>query len=110
MKVKMDIVLLIETQNYQKLRDVLLKDDIVSRASIIFKEGSIIKKEGYFCYISGTDKQCKKALELIKEVDEKTGKVIELAEEVKNKEKEEVINKIKEEENRALEGFGNILG
>ncbi len=103
----MEIVLKMETKNYQKVKDILLKDDAVSRASIVFKEGSIIGKENYYCYLSGTDELCKRALELLK--DKKTGEVIELAKEVTGKEKDELINKIKEEEKRALEGFGNLI-
>lgn len=97
--IKMEIVLHIETKDYSKLRDILLKDDLVSRASIVFKEAKTLsKEEGYFCYISGTEYQCKKALELTKD----------LSKEIKDK--EEIINKIKEEENKAEEGFGGIFG
>lgn len=109
-RIKMEIVLQIETNNYPKVKDILFKDDSVSRASIVFKDGSIVKKEGYFSYISGSDEQCKRALELVKIKDEKTDEIIELAKEVTGKEKDEVINKIKEEEDRAAEGFGNIIG
>lgn len=94
----MEILLQTETKNYSKVRDVLLKDDLVSRASIIFKEAKTLSnEEGYYLYISGTEDQCKKALELTKD----------LAKEIKDKEK--IINKIKEEENRAQEGFGSIF-
>lgn len=106
----MEIVLQIETKNYQKVKDILLKDDSVSRASIVFKEGNIIGKDEYYSYISGRDEQCKKALELIRQKDEKTGEVIELAKEIIGKDKEELINKIKEEESKATESFGSILG
>jgi hypothetical protein len=95
----MEIVLLIETKNYQKARDALLKDDVVSRASVTFKEGSFIRKKDYYCYISGLDEQCKRAIELSKD----------LAKEVTGKEKDEVINKIKEEENKAIESMGSIF-
>ena len=105
----MEIVLKIESKNYAKVKDILLTDDIVSRSSMIFKEGSIIGKEGYYCYLSGTEDQCKKALELIKEKTE-TGEIVELAEKANDKEKKELINKIKEEEDKAIEGFGNIIG
>lgn len=95
----MEILLQTETKNYSKLRDVLLKDDLVSRASILFKEAKTLSDmEGYLCYISGTEEQCKKALEIIKD----------LVKEIKDKEK--IINKIKEEENKAQEGFGEIFG
>ena len=109
-RIRMELVLQIETKNYQKVKDILLKDDSVSRASIVFKEGGIIGKEGYYCYISCNDDQYKRALELVKEKNEKTGEIIELAKEVVGKEKDELINEIKEEEDRAIEGFGNIMG
>lgn len=96
----MEVVLHFKSENYAKGKDVLLSDDAVSRASMTFKEGSIVGRKGYFCYLSGTDEQCKKAVELTKE----------LAEEVTEEEKEQVINKIKKEEDTAIEGFGNILG
>src|SRR4030042_4292316 len=99
----MEIVLHIESKNYAKVKDILLKDDIVSRSSMTFKEGGIIKKEGYYCYLSGTEEQCKKALELIKEKNEETSEETELANEASKEEKEELINKIKEEEDKAIE-------
>lgn len=101
----MDLLLQIKLENYPKVKDILLKDDVVSRASIKFKDAKEFEKEGYYCYISGLEEQCKRALELIK--DSKGNK---LAEEVKGKNKEKVVNKFKEEEDRAMEGFGNIFG
>jgi hypothetical protein len=96
----MEIVLQIESKNLQKLKEVLLKDDLVSRASIVFKEGkSLINKEGYFCYVSGSEEQCKKAVEISKD----------LAKEAEAKDKTEVIAKIKEEQDKASEGFGSIF-
>ena len=105
----MEIVLQIESKNYQKVKEILSKDDIVSRSSMTFKEASIIEKEGYYCYISGTDEQCKRALEIIKEKNEETGEEVELAKEASTEEKEKVMNKIKEEEDKAIEGFGGII-
>ncbi len=96
----MEIVLHFKSENFAKCKDILLTDDIVGRASFTFKEGSIIGKDGYFCWLSGTEEQCKRALELIKE----------LAEEVKDETKSQLINKIKEEEDKAVSGFGDILG
>lgn len=96
----MEIVLHIKSENFAKVKDILLSDDVVGRASLVFKEGSIIGKDGYYVYLSGTDEQCKKALELIKG----------LAEEVKDETRSQLIKKIKEEEEKAIEGFGNIFG
>jgi hypothetical protein len=96
----MEIVLQIESKNLQKVKDILLKDDIVSRASIVFKEGKALSsKEGYYCYISGTEEQCKRVIELTKEV----------AKEAAEKEKIGIIKKIKEEQDKASEGFGGIF-
>jgi len=106
----MEIVLSMEQKNLQRVKDILLKDDVVSRASIVFKEAKgLTGKEGFYCYISGSEEQCKKALEKVKMKNEKTGEVTELAKEVSSKEKEEVVSKIKEEEDKALEGFGGIF-
>ncbi|MEM7821627.1 MAG: hypothetical protein QXX38_02340 [Candidatus Aenigmatarchaeota archaeon] len=96
----MDIVIFVETKNYQRLREILLGDDVVSRASLIFKDAKILTgREGYFCYISGTEEQCKKVLGLVKG----------LAKEIKDKEKDDIINKIREEEETATRGFGYIF-
>jgi alpha-D-ribose 1-methylphosphonate 5-triphosphate synthase subunit PhnG len=97
----METLLLIESKNLQKGKDLLLKDDVVSRASIMWKEAKAFGfSQGYYCYISGTEEQVKRAVELAKE----------LLKEVKEKEKEKVIRKIKEEQDRALEGMGGIFG
>ncbi len=96
----MEIVLHFKSENFAKCKDILLSDDIVGRASLVFKESSIIGKDGYYCYLSGTEEQCERALELMKD----------LAEEVKDETKSQLINKIKEEEERAISGFGDILG
>jgi len=97
----MEVVISIEMKNLQKVKDILMKDDVVSRASIVFKEAKgITGKEGYYCYLSGLDEQCKRALELAKD----------LVKEIKDKEKSDVINKIKEEEDKAIKGFGGIFG
>ena len=75
----METLLLIESKNLQKAKDLLLKDDVVSRASLTWREAkSFGFSEGYYIYISGTDEQVKGAEELTKE----------LRKEVKDKEKE----------------------
>jgi len=108
----MEVVLQIKADKYENMKNKLMKDDLVSRASIIFKEAKAIdeSKEGYYCYISGTDDQCKKALGMIKAKNPKTGEEFIYAEEVSGKEKNKVIEKIKEEQDRASEAFGGIFG
>jgi len=97
----MEIVLKIKKENLQKVKDILLKDDTISRASLIFKEAKSLGFNGneYFCYISGLEEACKKAKELTKDSAEITNK----------KEEEGIIKKIKEEEESAMSGFGNIF-
>lgn len=97
----MEVLLRVGTDDFHKFRGLLLKDELASKASIKFKEG----KEGYYCYIRGTDKHCKKALEL---AGDEEGNL--LAEEITGEEKEKVINKIKADEDKAIEGFGNLFG
>ena len=97
----MELLLAVESKNYSKLKDILLKDDIASRASLVFKEAKGFgPEEGYYCYVSGADEQCKKVLELTKD----------LTKEVKDKKKGEIISKIREEEDNASSAFGGIFG
>lgn len=90
----MEIVVFVEQENFEKLKDALFKDEIVSRASIKYKKS---EKNGYYFIISGNEEQIKKARELCKE----------LGEEVKEKEK--ILEENKKEEEKAIEGFGNIF-
>ena len=85
----MEIVFKIKKQNLQKVKDVLLKDELVSKASIVFKESKSLgfDEDEYFCYISGLEEACSKAKELVKD----------LAETVTSVEEEKIISKIKEE-------------
>jgi hypothetical protein len=108
----MELVLSMTADKYQKVKDRIQKDNLTSRASMVFKEAKTINegKEGYYCYISGTEEQCKRILELIAPKNPKTGEVFIYATEVSGKEKDLVIAKIKEEEDKALEGFSGIFG
>ncbi len=98
----MDIIFKFERSNLEEVKRLLMGDDVVARGSLIFRESSGLgmKDEGYYCYISATEKICKKAKELI-------GRIVKMTE---GKEKEEVIEKIKTEEQKAAEGFGAIFG
>ena len=98
----MEMVFKIEKKNSEEAKRILLADDIVSRGSVQFKEASTLgmKRDVYYCYIAGTDAVCNKAKELTKDI-------VKL---VEGKEKDEVIAKIKAEEEKAAEGFGAIFG
>lgn len=98
----MEAIFKIEKKNLQKVKDILLKDEIVSKASITFKESKSLELKGdyYYCYISGLEEACKKAKELTKGL-------VEIANEVETK---KIIEKIKSDEESAISGFGSIFG
>jgi len=98
----MEVVLKIKKQNLQKVKDLFLKDDTISRASVVFKEAKTLGLTGddYYCYISGIDNACEKAKKSVKD----------LAEIVKKNDEKKIIEKIKVEEESAMSGFGSIFG
>ena len=97
----MEVVFEIEKKNLQKVKNVLLKDDTVSRASVLFKEAKTFgfDKDVYYCYVSGLEEACEKAKELMKDLGKVSSK----------KTKEQVVQKIKQEEESAMTGFGDIF-
>lgn len=92
----------IEKKNLQRVKNTALKDEVVSKASILIKEAKSLglKETVYYCYISGLEEACKKAEELMKDIGEK----------VSEENKEKIIKLIKQEEESALTGFGDIFG
>lgn len=96
----MKAVYLVSTDNKQKAEDALKKDDLVSRGSITIRLATSleIKEDGYFIVLDGSDQALKQAEELLKGIAEKY------------KDAELVLKRIQEQEDRAVEGFGNILG
>lgn len=96
----MEIILFVSKKDFPNAKNMLLTNDTVSRASIVFKEASSLgyEEEGYYCYVSGSEEACKEAKNITKKI----------ATIPKNS--KEIIKKIKEEEAKAAEGFGNIFG
>ena len=96
----MQEVFIVDSENKSKAEELLKNDDLVSRGSIAIKSPASIdiKEGGYFFVLDASEETIKRAEDLLKDI----GK--------KYKEKEKVINKIKEQEDKAAEGFGNILG
>lgn len=96
----MQEVFLLKSENKLKAEDIVKKDDIVNRGSIAIKQPASLgfKEDGFFLVIDAQPAALKRAEELLKGVAEKY------------KNKEAVLKKIKEEEDKAIEGFGNILG
>jgi len=93
----MELVMRVTHKSLNRVRDILLKDNEISRLSIRFREGKDFGIEGYIIYISGPEELCKKAKE----------KVEEFVENVENE--DDILKRIKEEEERAIEGFGNLF-
>lgn len=98
----MEVVFKIKKQDLQKVKNVILKDEVVSKASIIFKEsgGLGLKGNDYYCYISGLEETCNKAKGLMKNL----GKI------ASKRDTEKVIAQIKSEEESAMTGFSSIFG
>ncbi len=93
-------VFLVKTENKQKVEDLLKKDDVVSRGSITIRTAASldIKEEGYFFILDMPESSLKIAEGLTKGIAEKY------------KHGENIIKKVQEQEDSAIEGFGNILG
>ncbi|MBI5331974.1 MAG: hypothetical protein HZB65_00205 [Candidatus Aenigmarchaeota archaeon] len=92
-------VFLVSGDKKQKAEDLLKKDDITMRQSIVTRMCSSLgfEEDGFFIIISGSDDAVKRAKELLKE----------LALPYKNKEK--VLKRNDEIEDQATSGFGFIF-
>ena len=95
----MEIVLYVDNDKAEKLRSILLKDDVVSRANVVFREAKPMNKEGFYVRIIGDKEQCERAIELSKE----------LAEEVSGEEKEKILDTLRKEDEEMLSGFSGIF-
>ncbi len=92
----------ISAKNGKKAEDILKKDDLASRGSIVLRDAKVlgIEKEGYFLFYEGSEEAVKRVKELINEFTE----VVD-AELLKKAEKE-----FEKESEKALRGFGEIFG
>ena len=89
----------VSSDNKSKVEEIFKKDEEINRGSITIRTASSLDMEGdYFIILDTAEDRIKKAKELVKE----------LAKPYKNAKK--VLEKIDEQEDSAIEGFGNILG
>lgn len=95
----MELILYVERGSADKLREILLKDDVVSRANVLFRDAKSLGKDGYYVRVLGSEEQCKKALELAKD----------LAEEVSGEEREKVLKMLESEDEEMLSGFSGVF-
>jgi hypothetical protein len=98
----MDWIAFVKRENVRKAEEILRNDFELSSQSINIRDAKPlgIEKDGSFFLISGTEEGVKKSKELIKE----------FTENVDDKDLKKVAEKVKEEEARAAEAFGAILG
>ncbi|GBC70988.1 hypothetical protein HRbin02_00763 [Candidatus Calditenuaceae archaeon HR02] len=88
------------TSGAQDLERILLSDDTASRANIVLKDAKLLLgREGYYIRIVGTEEQLRRVDELLREK----------ARLVVGEELGQVIAKMREEDERALSGFGGIF-
>lgn len=96
----MEILIKVDKQNVSKALEILQKDDIVSRSNILYISREYGGAPSNYIRIVGDEEQCKRALELTKEI----------AAEVCGDEKDYILRLIKSETDETLEGFGAIIG
>ena len=98
----MQALFFVPMENYSKVRNIVMNDDTLSRQSLNFRDGNAlgIDKEGYYLEIVGNENAIKKARDLLKD----------LTKEVAGREEDEILKKIAEQEESAMEGFGSIFG
>jgi len=96
------IIFEVKTEDVSKINQ-MIKDDLVSRQSILNRDASSlnIKKNVSYIKIEGNEKGIKKAEEIAKELKFKK---------LNKKESEEINIKIKEQEDSAADGMGMIFG
>jgi len=96
----MRVVYLLPAENKAKAEELLKKDDAVNRGSITIRSALSldIEEDGYFIVYDGSDEAVKLADGLLKGLAERYKKAVD------------VLRKLDEQEDAAIEGFGNILG
>ena len=96
------VIFEVKTEEVSKINQ-MLKDDLVSRQSILNRDASSlnIKKDVSYIKIEGSEEGLKKAKEIAKEFKFKK---------LNNKESKEINIKIKEQEDSAADGMGMIFG
>ncbi|MBN2203381.1 MAG: hypothetical protein JW700_04325 [Candidatus Aenigmarchaeota archaeon] len=99
----MDWILFVKKENVSKAEHAV-KDDLseASRQSIIIKDAKAldIDKDGSFFLIGGSEEGVNSVKKVLQE----------FSEDIDQAELDKALAKIKEEEDKALEGFGGIFG
>ncbi len=89
----------VKPENKNKVENIIKSDDITSRHSISFRDLSTMNLgDGYVLIVDAPEEVLKRVEELCEGLLEKFDK------------KEEVLKIMSEEEDKAINGFGNIFG
>lgn len=89
----------VSADNKSKAEELLKRDEEINRGSITLKAASSLDIDGdYFIILDASEERVEKAKTLLKDI----------AKPYKHAKK--VLDKLDEQENAAIEGFGNILG
>lgn len=93
-------VFLVSADHKSKVEDMLKKDDEIARGSINVRSAASldIEEDGYFIILDASHERIEKAKHLIHEFAKPYAHA------------KKVLDKFDEQENAAIEGFGNILG
>lgn len=96
----MKLVFFVEKEKLESVKNSLSKDPF-SRHSATIRDAEILESErkGNFILFEGSEKVCKDLKEELEG----------LAEELKGEKKSEIMEKIQEEEESAMKGFGGIF-
>ena len=98
----MKILFYLEKDKYQKSSDLVMKNDLLSRQSINFREAASLglKETGYYLELDCSQEAVEEARKLLKD----------LAKELAGDEKNKILEIISKQEESANAGFGSIFG
>lgn len=98
----MKILFYLEKDKFQKASDIVLKNDLLARQSVNFREAASLglKEAGYYLELDCSEEAVGEAKKLLKD----------LAKELTGKDKDKILEIISKQEESANTGFGAIFG
>ncbi len=98
----MKILFYLEKDKFQKISDIVLKNDLLARQSVNFREAASLglKETGYYLELDCSEEAAAEARKLLKD----------LAKELAGKDKDKILDIIQKQDEAAQKGFGAIFG
>ncbi len=98
----MKLLFYLEKDKYSKANEIVLKNDLLARQSINFREAPSLglKETGYYLELDCSEEAAQEARKLLKD----------LAKELEGKDKEKILEIIQKQDEAAQSGFGAIFG